>query len=191
MVNVKSLFVGASLLISGIAAAPVSSDVAAPEARSLDRRTLTNAASDPNNILENTFIMGPVYEKKSYTSATVTDLSGCSALFVWNKDFIPSVFHIFCGQESADGEAAGWMVQELGSKWWEGGASIASFTSEQGQLVENGLKVALPNIQILVKEVYTPGVGNMGRTRVKVDKGSNVLNEENYQGVPTQSNNKN
>jgi hypothetical protein len=191
MVNVKSLFVGASLLVSGIAAAPVSSDVAAPEARSLGRRTLTNAASDPNNILENTFIMGPVYEKKGYTSATVTDLSGCSALFVWNKDFIPSVFHIFCNQESADGEAAGWMVEELGSKWWEGGAGIASLTIEQGQALEKGLKVALPGIKILVNKVYIPGVGDMGRTRVKVDKGSNVLNAQSYQGTPTQSNNKN
>jgi hypothetical protein len=191
MVNVKSLFVGASLLISGIAAAPVSSDVAAPKAHSLDRRALTTVASDPNNILENTFIMGPNYEKKGYTSATVTNLSGCTALYIWNKDFIPSVFHIFCGSESADGEAAGWMVEELGSKWWEGGAGIMSSTTDRGNAVAAGLKVALPDIFIRVNAVYPPGVGEMGRSRVRVDKGSNVLNAQNYLGTPTQPGGKN
>ncbi|KAF2477205.1 uncharacterized protein BDR25DRAFT_300224 [Lindgomyces ingoldianus] len=191
MVNVKSLFVGASLLISGIFAAPVSSDVAAPEARSLDRRTFTKAAPDPNNILENTYIVGPNYKSKGYTSATVSDLSGCTALYIWDKAFIPSVFHIFCGQERADGKAAGEMVDELGSQWWAGGAGIFASTTTRAQAVEAGLKEAIPDIRIINTEIYTPGTGDMARTRVTVAKGSNVFNEQNYQGTPTQPGQKN
>ncbi|KAH8719378.1 hypothetical protein GQ44DRAFT_712296 [Phaeosphaeriaceae sp. PMI808] len=191
MVNVKSLFVGASVLISGIAAAPVSSDVAAPEARSLERRTFTGAASDPNNILENTYIMGPNYKSKGYTSATVSNLSGCTALYIWDKDFIPSVFHIFCGQERADGKAAGEMVEELGSQWWAGGAGISSSTPTRLKAVKDGLKEAIPDIKIINEEIYTRGKGNMARTKVTVAKNSNVFNEVNYEGTPTQQGKKN
>lgn len=31
----------------------------------------------------------------------VTDVSGCSPVFIWNQKNIPSVFHIFCGAQSA------------------------------------------------------------------------------------------
>lgn len=186
MVNFKSLFVGASLLVSGVFAAPFS-DVAAPEARSLDRRTLTGGARDPNNILENTYIAGPNYQKQGLTSATVSDLSGCTALWIWTKNFeYASVFHIFCGQESADGEAAGWMVEELGKKWYEGGAGIFASSQDRANKVAAGLREAIPDIQIINTEIYTPGTGEMARTRVTVAARSNTFNEVNYQGTPTQ-----
>lgn len=40
----------------------------------------------------------------------VTDVSGCSAVLIWNSKNVPSVFHIFCGAQAAgqggEGDAA-------------------------------------------------------------------------------------
>lgn len=64
--------------------------------RDLERRGAFVRSTDPNNIDENKFILSTGVKS---TTVTVTDLSGCTALFFWDKNFKPSVFHIFCGEE--------------------------------------------------------------------------------------------
>ncbi|KAF1948506.1 hypothetical protein CC80DRAFT_584842 [Byssothecium circinans] len=147
MVSVKNLFIAASLLLSGVAAAPFPAStlsVAAAEAtatiddfaiesrdlndvsvidievrkdkrkdlsavcptnkpHSLERRAL-NKGKDPNNINENQFV--PAIELGVGKTAAVINLSGCTALFIWNKNDVPSVFHIFYGNEEKDAKTA-------------------------------------------------------------------------------------
>jgi len=44
----------------------------------------------------------------------VVDLSGCSAIYFWDSASIPSVFHIFCGEEAVDSAKAAEELSEMG-----------------------------------------------------------------------------
>jgi hypothetical protein len=49
---------------------------------------------------------------KTGDTASVTELSGCTAVYFWDRDDVPIIFHIFCGKETKDGKNAMDMVVE-------------------------------------------------------------------------------
>jgi len=51
---------------------------------------------------------------KSGDKVNVVDLSGCSAIYFWDSASIPSVFHIFCGEEAVDSAKAAEELSEMG-----------------------------------------------------------------------------
>jgi hypothetical protein len=67
--------------------------------RDLERRYM-EPGKDPQKINEHQFVI-------SKASATVWNLSGCTAVFFWSQSKIPSAFHILCGpDEKADAKKA-------------------------------------------------------------------------------------
>lgn len=52
-------------------------------------------AKNPQDIDENKYVLS------ASGTVVVTNLSGCTALFFWDEDSKPSLFHIFCEDESA------------------------------------------------------------------------------------------
>ncbi|KAH6629786.1 hypothetical protein C7974DRAFT_413546 [Boeremia exigua] len=64
-----------------------------------------------DKILENQFVLA--MNLNGATSVTVDDLSGCTALFFWDKVFRPSAYHIFCGDEKMNARKAAETIGEL------------------------------------------------------------------------------
>lgn len=105
MVGFKKFLLTASLLLGGIAAAPTSD---ATGFNVFDKRALTRG-TDASRVCENEFVQMSTITSNG-GSATVADLTGCTAVFFFTDNTLNSVYHISCvndGNEMTDGETAG------------------------------------------------------------------------------------
>jgi hypothetical protein len=100
---------------------------------------------------ENQWVLSNVV--KSGDAVSVVDVTGCNAVFFWDENSIPSVFHIFCGAEAADGAAASKMVEDLPVTVYIGAETQAHF---------NTLKAAIKaTFTSLTDNDFTPEIYSM------------------------------
>jgi hypothetical protein len=134
--------------------------------RSLQRRGPLSRASDPNDIRENQFALtnhlGPG------GTATVTYLSGCTALFFYDATDTPSVFHIMCGEEKTKSAEAASLINDLGKD--TNGVAIVAGKEENYMNAAQGIREASPETKIHLPQYYDvkPTQEKNTRTRVKI-----------------------
>ncbi|KAF2472670.1 uncharacterized protein BDR25DRAFT_10860 [Lindgomyces ingoldianus] len=207
MVNVKSLLFAASALLSGIAAAPFPSsgleahatDTVAVESRhlnaphGLERRTLARGqTTTPMDMRENQWIYGSSVKRQNLDAIAITDLSGCTVLVFWDKDWWPSAFHLLCGNEEADAQEAYSRIDEMGGGLDDNGISIAYSHQQYLDATIRGLKAYNPDAErkIINRQFYDwanikslrPG----NRVTMTIHRGSNVLQQTDAPGTSNQ-----
>jgi hypothetical protein len=95
--------------------------------RDLERRGPLIPGDHPDNIEENQFIFAG--KLKGVSEVSVTNLSGCTALFFWDDRNVPYVFHVFCNEEEKKAfEAAGKVGRFMGG---DNGVSIVAGSKEK------------------------------------------------------------
>ena len=80
--------------------------------RVIDRSQKAAKTNGAWELYENEWITS--VKVKSGDKVNVVDLSGCSAIYFWDSASIPSVFHIFCGEEAVDSAKAAEELSEMG-----------------------------------------------------------------------------
>jgi hypothetical protein len=138
-----------NVLNQGLAPSQGESQTKIRSISNLERRVLNSGqAKDLQDIRENQWVYGSTVRNKG-GSVKVTDLSGCSVLVFWAKDYAPSVFHILCGEGArADAKKAYQYVkawgEDLDEDFMQNGIAIAHAAGEAGYLkaIEDGLKDA-------------------------------------------------
>lgn len=109
--------------------------------RDLERRYL-ELGKDPQKINEHQFVV-------SKASATVWNLSGCTAVFFWNFSKTPSAFHILCGSnEEEDGAKAAEIAVGAGADSY---FVIVSQTDASHKGVRAGIMKTLNREKIAIK----------------------------------------
>ena len=94
----------------------------------LTRRVLESKFAPPVttgvwSLYENEWV--PNHMVKEGNTFSVVDVNGCSAVYFWDYRKIPSVFHIFCGNEETDGLAAVKQVEDVESVYIATGKQAA------------------------------------------------------------------
>lgn len=77
--------------------------------RTLDSK-FTAGTNGKWSLFENEWVLSN--KVKSGDTVSVVDVTGCNAVYFWDDNNIPSVFHIFCGVEQTDGAAASNKVED-------------------------------------------------------------------------------
>lgn len=109
--------------------------------RDLERRYL-ELGKDPQKNNEHQFVV-------SKASATVWNLSGCTAVFFWNFSMTPSAFHILCGSnEEEDGAKAAEIAVSAGADSY---FVIVSQTDASHKGVRAGIMKTLNKEKIAIK----------------------------------------
>lgn len=114
--------------------------------RSLEKRALdelTSASGGEWALVENDYCLAS--KVKSGNKVTVADVSGCSGVFFFKADGVPSAVHITAGQEAAGGVEAAEKVKADGSTpasvqiWAQSGTT-------KGQLIKTAIAKVFPGI---------------------------------------------
>lgn len=71
-------------------------------------KSVPQSAAGTYALKEDHYVSGLFVRSGNHIS--VIDVAGCSGVFMWDHNNIPSVFHIFSGDETVDGAAAGDVV---------------------------------------------------------------------------------
>ncbi|KAF2675750.1 hypothetical protein K458DRAFT_437773 [Lentithecium fluviatile CBS 122367] len=152
--------------------------------RSLVRRGQLTKAKDKDNILENEYITA--YHVGKGGTASVADLSGCTALFFYDANWTPSVFHIFSGEELEKSQQAAAMVNDVGRD--TNGVTIKADTEEKYKNAEAGIRSVNDQIKIYPTDFYDyksiAGTGK--RFRFTTKPGGRDLEEQKYDGCSRQ-----
>lgn len=85
-----------------------------PAKRTLEKSQLSAKTNGEWLVYENQWVTA--VKIVSGDKIAVTDVSGCTAIFLWNSANIPSTFHIFCGSEDEDAKAAFADIAEMPSQ---------------------------------------------------------------------------
>ena len=155
MVSFKKLFFATSLLLSGVAAAPsaaIERSVAAAEPRSLERRSLQRGA-DASKVAENEFVTTKEIKLNS-NSATVVNLSGCTALFFYKDTELYLVAHVPCGNEEAQSKRAAQIAVDPTKVY------IKADSQARLAAAEKGIKEQNSHIQIHALSLYVCKAGH-------------------------------
>ncbi|KAI8624405.1 hypothetical protein F5Y19DRAFT_491043 [Xylariaceae sp. FL1651] len=99
---------------------------------------------------ENQWVLSNVVKRGDVVS--VVDVTGCDAVFLWDENSIPSAFHIFCGDEAADGAAAVKMVEDEPAKVYIGAGTQAHYNA-----LKAAIKASFPSLgdDKFVREIYS------------------------------------
>ncbi|KAK2604300.1 hypothetical protein N8I77_007243 [Diaporthe amygdali] len=106
--------------------------------RTLERAQKTEKTDGEYKLDENEWITA--LKVKSGDKISVINVSGCSAVFLWNENDIPSVFHIFCGQEEADGKKAAQTLGDMGSQVEPVSVTIAAMDEGRFNTIRTQIK---------------------------------------------------
>ncbi|KAG8158487.1 hypothetical protein KVR01_011609 [Diaporthe batatas] len=90
------------------------------------------------NLLENQWV--PASALKSGDKVAVTDITGCSAVFLWNKDNLPSVFHIFCEAGAKEAPIMAQRVGDLGLKNTPVAVTIAARDKGEADIIKKAVE---------------------------------------------------
>ena len=140
-------------------------------------------ASNKNAIDENQYVTA---NKVGGGSASVTNLSGCTALFFYDRSNVPSVYHIMCGQEYELSRDAAEMVNEIGKD--RNGVKIVSADSTNAYYAEQGIREINPSIRI-THESYNAAPtqdGSMKRVELTTRPGTQDVDHSLVQGCSRQ-----
>lgn len=77
----------------------------------------------------------------------VVDVSGCSAVFFFNKDGLPSTFHILCGREAEDGKAAAELVKKT-SGAEPVSVTVAAESDARFKTLSDEIKKVFPSVPV-------------------------------------------
>lgn len=143
MVAFKNFLFATSLLFSWVAAAPTSE---ASELNVFDKRALS-LGSDASKVCESTYVRATQINNNG-NSATVVDLTGCTALFFFKQDTLTAAYHIFCGNEATDADTAA--ENEQGSSY----VGILAADSDHYTAAYNAIHDNNPDIEIGALQVY-------------------------------------
>lgn len=84
--------------------------------------------------------------------ATVHDLGGCTALFFYDTNYVPSVFHIFCGEAEKNVYDAAERANKFGVD--ENGDKVVAGADENYEAAERGIRRYKPYIEITREPNY-------------------------------------
>ncbi|KAF2684990.1 hypothetical protein K458DRAFT_301514 [Lentithecium fluviatile CBS 122367] len=149
--------------------------------RSLVRRGQLKLAKDKDNILENEYITA--YHVGKGGTASVTDLSGCTALFFYDKYWTPSVYHIFSGEELERSQEAATMVNDAGRD--TNGVTIKADSEIKYNRAKEGIKRVNSDIEFHeTKKLYHYNPKSGKRFRFTTKPGGEDLEEQQYDYCP-------
>jgi hypothetical protein len=126
---------------------PVQLNARAKTRNKKTRRTLENFQKSKTNdafeLDENQWVTSVKVKSKDKVSAV--QLTGCTAVFFWDVNNIPSAWHIFCGNEATDGKSAAEAEEDMGLH----PVSVTIVAEKQGNYneLEKAIKAVLPNLE--------------------------------------------
>lgn len=143
MVSFKKFFLAASLLVREVVAAPA---LQATELDGLAKRAIFEG-TDANHVCENQFVTA-ITIKNNGGSATVVDLTGCTAVFFYLDTTLRRAVHIMCGNERPDAETAA--IDAGGST----SVTIAANTQDALDKAIAGVKAGRPELTVNAGILY-------------------------------------
>lgn len=153
----------------------------------LSKRGDLYQGSDVNAIQEDQYMMAG---RVRNDPATVTELSGCTALFFYDSKFRPSVFHVMCGEEKQRGNEAAQKVKNARLDTDNKGVRVMASDATRYNNAVEGIKEVLPNIEVVnpVTDLYddTPTKGTTTRVKITSTPGSTDVTKGTHVGVCVQ-----
>lgn len=126
--------------------------------KKLTRRDGLKRASNKDDIDENEYVMAV----RKGEEASVTNLSGCTAVFFWDYNKVPSIFHIFCGSESTLAADAIDRVLDFGID--PVSVSVVAAKESRRTRAEEAIASVYPGIQFIDEPLY-----DESKTKTKSD----------------------